>query len=223
MTNQDNTKPRFIVISNQDGTSIGSELLVPETPLNISYAPLGVGRNLTRGNFNGGNRNTNDVLIWGELYVKGTYEENDQGVALLEGTTHYYQIPLDFVPTGENRTAIVTEAGLPTLDKVTLDAPVIPAHARGAFFSFNSGLLRCWPYDHYFGRAPVGGMKAALDKEFDDASPAPNSGILVQDDTMWILPGPQGAPMVYRYEVFENRTKATESTLNVAALPSLPS
>jgi hypothetical protein len=136
------TKGNFIVIDNFNGSTIFSESSGDEVGRPIAYAPLGVGRNVARGNWNKGGDNNNDMLVWGELYVEGRGEEDSGGVTWFDGAVHYLQLPSNFSPNNIG-TDLVSQTGN-AIRKTTLSSPVVPKHGMGAYFSFNSGQIRGW-------------------------------------------------------------------------------
>lgn len=137
------TKANFIVVNNGDGSVVFMEESQGFAGRPMAYAPLGVGRNVERGNWNRGGNNNNDMLVWGELFLSGRGEEDpDSGVTSFDGALHYFQLPPNFDPN-QNYTDLSSETGNMIM-KVTLSSPTVPRHGRGAFFAFNSGQIRGW-------------------------------------------------------------------------------
>jgi len=197
-----NTRGNFIIIDNTDGSTVFSE------EKSVSYAPLGVGRNVERGNWRQGAHNRNDMLVWGELYRKDQGKEDDRGVTWFDGSIHFFQLPSEF---DRDDTASPIRSGTGNqIRKTTLSAPVVRKDGLGAYFSFHAGQMRGWSIGHFFGRTPS--IKFQLDKEFDNSSPGPNGGNLVYDDKVYLVAGPPGVPYLYAYQLFENRTDPFHSS-----------
>ena len=143
VTNSKNkTIGNFILVDNFDGS-----ILFHESTENkgrpIAYAPLGVGRGIERGNWKHGSRNSNDMLVWGELYVESRgVEDEETGVTWFDGDVHYFQLPSTF--DSDNISVDIASQTGNQLMKTTLAAPTVPEHGRGAFFSFNAGQIRGW-------------------------------------------------------------------------------
>mmetsp|Transcript_15057 Transcript_15057/g.17523 ORF Transcript_15057/g.17523 Transcript_15057/m.17523 type:complete len:374 (+) Transcript_15057:71-1192(+) len=149
------TRGNLVVLDNSNGATVFTEISGDSEGEDrpIAYAPLGVGRDVDRGNWNSGGRNSNDMLVWGELYMEERGMEQDGGVTVFDGTLHFFQLPRDFQPSQNNT---VAASGIGNgINKTTLSAPVIPKHGRGACFSFNSGMIRCWSKGHFFGKTPT--------------------------------------------------------------------
>ena len=135
------TKGSFFIVDNSDGSTVFSE------EKNVPYAPLGVGRNVERGNWKNGADNSNDMLVWGQLYVKERGVEDSGGVAWFDGGVHFFQLPLNF-----DRNSIDPDLATETgnqINKTTLSAPAVPKHGMGAYFSFHAGQMRGWSKGKY--------------------------------------------------------------------------
>jgi len=211
VTNAENkTKARFIVIKNMNGTLADQELYQPIPARPAAYAPLGVARNPVRGNWAFGGGNTNDMLIWGELYVDGRGTENPDGQAVFEGTNHFYQVRAN---DGFQGFADLPTASGGVTKKVTLSAPVVPMHGQGAYFSYNSALIRGWHEGHRFGKPPH--VKTKLPKQYNNPVPGPNCGTMTEDNSFLVVPGPPGpggVPAIYGLKIYEDITTPSNST-----------
>lgn len=90
-----------------------------------------------------GAKNNNDILVWGELYIEGRgAEDPDTGVTWFDGSLHYFQLPLNFVPFIDYAD-LASDTGNMIM-KTTLSSPAVPNHGMGAYFSFNLGQIRGW-------------------------------------------------------------------------------
>ena len=128
----DQTKASFLMMDNSNGSIVFQEDASPTNTTAgrpMAYAPLGVGRTPTRGNWNQGGGNTNDVLVWGELYVDQRWKEDSNGVALFEGDVHFFQLPMGF--DFKNSSSSVKDLSTMSShgrNKTTLSAPLVPSH-----------------------------------------------------------------------------------------------
>lgn len=138
------TVGHFVVVDNSDGSIVFSEKS-NNIDRPITYAPLGIGRNVKRGNWNKGANNHNDMLVWGEMYIEDRGQEDPiTGVTKFDGTLHYFQLPTNFQRNHTNDSiSLATESGNMIM-KTTLSEPAIPNHGRGAYFAFHAGKIRGW-------------------------------------------------------------------------------
>ena len=65
------------------------------------------------------------MLVWGELYVDGRWNEDLNGVAQFEGEIHFFQLPLSFDP---NNVTDLTTGFSNGRNKTTLTPPLVPSH-----------------------------------------------------------------------------------------------
>ena len=140
VANLDNkTRASFLILDNLSGSIVFREVTPSNFSRPVAYAPLGVGRAPLRGNWNLGGENMNDMLVWGELYVDGRWEDDSNGVAIFEGEIHYFQVPNFFDPS--NITADLSTSSSTGRNKTTLTPPLVPSHGV-------SILLRITPRSH---------------------------------------------------------------------------
>ncbi len=148
LQNESDNIPQFRVMDNANGS-----IILTESSLNGgAYAPMGIGRNPSRGNYGTGFKNTNDVLVWGEKFIKGRGVEDVNGTALFQGKIHFFQLPMDFDSISDIST--LASRSSDEIGKVTLAPPLIPTHGQGAIFAFQAGLIRGWSKGRFFGKSP---------------------------------------------------------------------
>jgi len=202
---QSKTKAHFSIIDNQSGKLLDTETFVPSHDRNAAYAPLSVARKPVRGNWAYGGKNSNDMLIWGELYIEERGLENSEGTKVYEGTIHFYQLPskTNFVYFDKNDPLL--SSGIGSIEnKVTLSGPVVFRHGQGAIFSFNAGHISGFSEGVHFGLQPT--LEFQLEKQLNNNIPSHNSGTLVSDN-FWIIPGPpglDGMPYIQGMEIIDN-------------------
>jgi len=139
----------FRIVRNTNGYVLFTETALDD----VAYAPIGVSRSPTRGNYDRGGGNTNDMLVWGEKYYLNRGVEDADGVKWFNGKIHFFQLPTDFDPEANN-TNLGSRSGN-EIGKVTLSAPLLPSHGQGAILSFQAGQVRGWSKGHYFGKSPT--------------------------------------------------------------------
>eukprot|EP00567_Pseudictyota_dubia_P013152 CAMPEP_0197436880 /NCGR_PEP_ID=MMETSP1175-20131217/4234_1 /TAXON_ID=1003142 /ORGANISM="Triceratium dubium, Strain CCMP147" /LENGTH=675 /DNA_ID=CAMNT_0042966271 /DNA_START=276 /DNA_END=2303 /DNA_ORIENTATION=- len=134
------------------------------------YAPLALVKNPNNGQFDGGNRNSNDVAAWGHYYMGG------EGVA---GYTRVFQLPQDFTTSSDGSvlaTQIIDEVAWSTWAK-----PTISSNGLSIFYAITRGELRGW-YNNKWGRKAWKGETAQ--DPTNGRTPVPNSAALSNDGTM---------------------------------------
>mmetsp|Transcript_8722 Transcript_8722/g.12619 ORF Transcript_8722/g.12619 Transcript_8722/m.12619 type:complete len:762 (-) Transcript_8722:361-2646(-) len=161
----------FTILNAETGKVVLDEPSTTNVLNNQYYGPIGIAGNATYGKYEGGEGNTNDVLVWGSL--------NDPNDPSGVGERLLYQYPKESTETGET---VVLENG----DHTTLVAPTLTANGQSLFMILRN--------DADTKNQVRGWVNKDLDVTFefeyempDDTPPLTHAAILTQDESQLLM------------------------------------
>jgi len=188
---ENGTVAMFTILSDQEKGDIFFE--EPSTDLvttNHKYGPVSIARNVTRGMYEGGQDNTNDIVVW---HSRENAASNNQGELQL------FQFPAA-IDINENNTNSTSETAaidpssletvqLGTVAWTTNAAPTLSFHGQEVFLGASNGMIQGWVNGRAFDLLP----NFQVPLSGGNVTAPPNAAILSADEELLFVSSKDGS------------------------------
>ena len=128
---------QFSILDSDTAKVLFTEVSTLENDRKVFYGPIGMVDSPAEGFYNGGEGNTNNMLVWGPL-------PPDDRSYLLDGSMRGFQLPTNFRYGNTNELKRLKTIRLATVYLTTTTAPTLSKTGREMFLSASMGSIVAW-------------------------------------------------------------------------------